>query len=102
MGVAIYGVTELYPIAKEIASNVCPSEELKAQRAANLEQAEQRLAVLRAEKKFRQCVLNNQRDSERGPLGLPVVCEDAINAMALFGRYDDVEKAATFFKKYGN
>lgn len=97
--VGIYGVAQLYPIGKEIASNCFPGKEQKALSAERLKSAQQRLDLLDAERAFRQCLINNRLNTDRGNSGLPRVCEDAADALAFLGKYSDVEKAAAYFNK---
>ncbi|MBI2344459.1 hypothetical protein HYV10_00095 [Candidatus Dependentiae bacterium] len=100
VGVAIYGITQLYPIGKEVATYICPSEEQKILNAERLEAAQCRLDLLRAEKSFRQCLVSNRLNPKRGFSGLPSDCEDVAEAFASMGGFNEVKQAMEFFNTF--
>lgn len=102
VGVTAYSIAQLYPIGKEIASHLCPTEEQKIQQKANLEYAKQRLRLLEAEAEFRECLIKNRINHDRDTYGLPIVCEASAATLANLGKYHEVEQAIYYFNKYGS
>lgn len=102
VGVVIYGVTQLYPIAQDMKACVYPSEVQKTLQDVTLEQAKQKLELLKTESAFRHCLINNRHNPKREISGLPSVCQAAADSLALFGKYNEVDQATAYFKKTGN
>ncbi len=94
VGVAIYGVTQLYPIAKDIKSHWFPttSQQLKEIMAM------QRLQMIKAETSFRNCLIDN-RFGVRGRSGIPMVCESAAEMFATLGQREEAERSIAYFNK---
>lgn len=97
--VAVHGVTQLYPIGKEIAAYVHPSEEQKKLSRERLKAVQQRLDLLDAENAFRQCLIKNRLNADRAPSGLPRVCQDAAETLAFLGKDAEVERVTAYFNK---
>lgn len=102
VGITAYSIVQLYPIGKEIASIVCPSDEQKIQRKLSLKSAQQRLQLLEAETEFRECLIKNRLNQDIGACGIPTICEAAAATFAHLGKYQEVEQAIYYFKKYGS
>ncbi len=100
VGVAVYGVTSLAPIAKEIKSAVCPTEKEIAQEKFAAENALERYDAISSRRKFRACLLNNRTNLERGPSGRPTICDEAAEFFAHFAGLDEVNKMTTTFNYF--
>lgn len=100
--VAVHGVTQLYPIGKEIAAYIHPSEEQKKLSTERLKAVQQRLDLLDTENAFRQCLIKNRLIADRTSSGLPRVCQDAAETLAFLGKEAEVERATAYFNKIRN
>lgn len=99
IGVAAHSIVQLYPIGKEIVSNIRPSDELKAQRAASLKGALRRLNYLDAEEKFQNCLIEHRLNPDRGTSGLPRDCEAVAEIFGILGGRKEVDETTAFFNK---
>jgi hypothetical protein len=94
VGTAIYGVTQLYPIAQDVKSYWFPTMNQQLKEAM----AMQRLQMIKAETSFRNCLIDN-RFGARGRSGIPTVCERAAEMFATLGQREEVEQSIAYFNK---
>jgi hypothetical protein len=100
VAVAIYGVTQLYPIGKEIYTTAFPSEEQEKAYAANLIAARKRLRYLQEEERFTNCIINFKAGSPRNHSGRPVECEDAATIFSELGGRHQVKEVTETFNEF--
>lgn len=99
VAVAAYSIVQLYPIGKEIVSTICPSDAQKAQQEAELKSAQKKLQILDAEEAFRECLIKNRNNPNKGASGFPRTCEAAAEVYAFLGNYSEVEQARAYFNR---
>lgn len=100
VGVAIYGITQLYPIAKEIKESLSPNPKQEAQQKADTVAALERLDDVTAKREFRKCLSSNRTNPDRGPSGLPTVCEVAAEMFATAAGQNEVDRMTAVFNHY--
>ena len=95
----VHGAVELYPIAQDIKTYVCPSAKEKQDQIASLELAQERVQLIKARRGFRNCLIDNRLNPDRGRSGLPSVCEPLAEAFAALGERKEVDEATAYFNK---
>ena len=99
--VAVYGVTQLYPIGTEIYERNYPTEEQKALQETSLEASKRRLSLLKSDREYRECLLNimNKKiDAKINDQGRPAMCEEAASMLEMLGEQTEVDRMTEVFK----
>ena len=85
MGFSAGSAVALQPIAQDIKSYFLPSDKEKEERIASLEHAQESVQLIKARRAFRDCLIENRLNPDRGNSGLPSVCEPLAEAFAALG-----------------
>lgn len=92
----ISAVANVYSAGKGVTAYFYPSKKEQVV----TQEGEIKLEVMELRKKLRACLVSNRKNSEKGNLGIPVLCEQMTLALGMLGAGDDVNRMVTIFNKF--